>query len=287
MLEIFNYWQVNLTLAILLFVIMHQNYRIVGQRVKGTSNMAVITGIIGSVVFILLIPFFELKFPSDWRIYALLLLSNVFYVGQDLLKFKSYKYLDISVISILFQISKVFFIIYGLLFFKETLTFYEMIGIGLILFGSGMVSFRRSKFEINKHSWLVIGSALAFATAMSIDVGISKQFNLPFYLLMIYFIPASAIFIGGRKNIKMIKRDFIGTERNWYYLIIAGITSAFGMLFYLLALRQGQVSIVAPISSLTVLLNVFAGYIFLKERDNLGKRVLAAVIAIIGVILLV
>jgi len=59
------------------------------------------------------------------------------------------------------------------------------------------------------------------------------------------------------------------------------------MLFYLLALRQGKVSVVAPLSSVTVLLNVLAGYIFLKEKDDLGKRLIAAMLVIAGVFLLV
>jgi uncharacterized membrane protein len=58
------------------------------------------------------------------------------------------------------------------------------------------------------------------------------------------------------------------------------------MLFYLLALRQGQVSIVAPLSSVTVLLNVLAGYIFLKERKDPLKRIFAAVLVVVGVFLL-
>jgi len=287
MLQIFQYWQVNLVLAIVFFVVMHQKYRQLGQKVKDTSNMAVITGLIGSIIFICLFPFFELKFPSDWRVYALLLLSNMFYVGQDLLKFKSYKYLDVSVLTIAFQVSKIFFIAYGLLLFKEQLSFYKWVGIIFILGGVFLVSFKREKFKINKRVWLVLGAALCFSTAMVIDVGISRQFSLPFYLLMIYVIPATAIFIGKRKTFSMVKKDFVIAKQSPKLFLMAGTTSAFGMLFYLLALRQGQVSIVAPLSSVTVLLNVLAGYIFLKERDDLIKRIIASILVIIGVFLLV
>jgi uncharacterized membrane protein len=85
----------------------------------------------------------------------------------------------------------------------------------------------------------------------------------------------------------MVKKDFFVSKESSKYFLTAGITSAFGMLFYLLALRQGQVSIVAPLSSITVLLNVFAGYIFLKERQDPVKRTIAAILIIIGVFLLV
>jgi len=37
----------------------------------------------------------------------------------------------------------------------------------------------------------------------------------------------------------------------------------------------------------TVLINVFAGYIFLKEKDDLSKRIIAAILVIVGIFLLV
>jgi drug/metabolite transporter (DMT)-like permease len=287
MLEIFQYWQTNLALAIVLFVIMHQNYRILGQKVNDTSNLAVITGAIGSVIFILLIPFFKFTLPDDWRVYGLLLLSTVFYTMQDLLKFKSYKYLDVSVLTIVFQVSKIFFIAYGLLFFKERLTVYEWVGIICILGGIFLVTFKKKTFKLNKRVWLVVGAALAFSTAMTVDVGISRQFNVAFYLLMIYAIPAMAIFISKKKTFSIVKNDFFIFKGSVKVFLVAGVTSALGMLFYLLALRQGQVSIVAPLSSITVLLNVLAGYIFLKEKKDPLKRIFAAALVIGGVFLLV
>jgi len=60
----------------------------------------------------------------------------------------------------------------------------------------------------------------------------------------------------------------------------------FTALFYLLALRQGKVSVVAPLSSVTVLPNVLAGYIFLKEKIT-GKRIIAFILAMISLMLFV
>ena len=110
MFEIFQYWQVNLVIAVCFFVVMQQCYRLLAQVVKDIDSIPIIIGMIGSVVFILLMPFFEMKFSTDWRVYGLLFLANIFYVIQDLLKARSYKHLNISISSVLFQSSKIFLI---------------------------------------------------------------------------------------------------------------------------------------------------------------------------------
>ena len=287
MFEIFQYWQVNLVLAIVLFVVMYPYYRLAAKEFERPSDIPIIFGVIGSVIFLALMPFFDFHFPTDWRVWALLLSSNLLYACQDVLKSKGFKYLDVSVVSIFSQSSKVFMILFGIIIFREHLTTLEALGVLFIMAGSALVVFKKNKFHINKYIWFIIGSSLFFAMAMIIDVGVSGQFNLAFYLLMIYLLPALFIFIGGRRKIVDIKKGFLRNKNSRKFTAIAGVASAIGMLFYLLALRQGQVSIVAPLSSTTVLLNVIAGYVFLKERNDLLKRLIAAVLVIIGIFLLV
>jgi drug/metabolite transporter (DMT)-like permease len=287
MFEIFQYWQVNLVIAIALFVVMYPHYRLAAKEFERPSDIPIIFGVIGSIIFLVLIPFFDFYFPTDWRVWALLLSSNILYACQDVLKSKGFKYLDVSVVSIFSQSSKIFLILFGIIIFSERLTTLEIFGIACIMVGSALVVFKKNKFHINKYIWFIIGSSLFFAMAMTIDVGVSGQFNLAFYLLAIYFLPALFIFIGGRRKMADIKKGFLRNQNSKMFTIIAGVASAVGMLFYLLALRQGQVSVVAPLSSITVLLNVLAGHIFLKERDDLIKRIIAAILVIIGVFLLV
>ena len=287
MLQIFQYWQVNLVLAVILFVALYQFYRLLAKGSKRSANIPVIVGLLGSIIFLLLIPFFNMKFPSIWYVWILLLLSNFLYVGNDLLKFIGFKKLDVSVVSIFSQLAKVFMIILGVIIFREQLTLIEIIGIVLIMFGSSLVSFKKNKFKINKYIWAIIGASLFFALAMTIDVGISAQFNLAFYFFVLYLVPSILISIGMKIKLVDLKKEFFRTKNTPKFFIVASLCSSIGMLFYLLALRQGQVSIVAPLSSVTVLLNVLAGYIFLKERDDLTKRIIASILVIVGVFLLV
>jgi drug/metabolite transporter (DMT)-like permease len=287
MLEIFNYWQVNLVLTIIFSVIFNQYYRKVAKDSKDIVSTFVLITLILCATFLIFVPFFEFKIATNSVVYGWLLFSIFFYVINDRTKASGFQNLDVAVVSVLTQLSKVFLIFYGVFLFAEKMTTQHIIGAILILAGSVMVVYKKGSWKISKYIWFLVVGAFAFATAMSIDIKISEEFSLPIYLFLVFFLPMIIIYIIEKKNFKLLLNDFNVNQKRRKYFFITGVSFALASMFYLLALRQGQVSIVAPISSLTVLLNVFAGYIFLKERDDLGKRVLAAVIAIIGVILLV
>lgn len=287
MLEIFQYWQVNLVLAIILFVVLYQFYRLLAKESNNSANIPVIVGYIGSIIFIFLMPFFGIKFVTSWHIWALLFLSTLFYAVHDVLKSVGFKKLDVSVVAVFSQLAKVFMIVLGVVIFREKLTQIELFGIILVVLGSALISFKKNKFKINKYIWAIIVASLFFAFAMIIDVGISTQFNLAFYFFILYLIPSILISISMKIKFIDLKKEFFRTKNTPNLFIFASLCSSIGMLLYLLSLRQGQVSIVAPLSSVTVLLNVLAGYIFLKERDDLVKRIIASILVIVGIFLLV
>lgn len=58
------------------------------------------------------------------------------------------------------------------------------------------------------------------------------------------------------------------------------------MWYNLRTYQLGNVTIVAPLSALTVMLNVIVGYLFLRERDNLLKKIIAAILIIISIVLI-
>ena len=58
------------------------------------------------------------------------------------------------------------------------------------------------------------------------------------------------------------------------------------MVSLLKAYQLGQVTTVAPLAALSVLVNVIVGYIFLKERESLAKKIIAAILIVVAIILI-
>ena len=56
------------------------------------------------------------------------------------------------------------------------------------------------------------------------------------------------------------------------------------MITKLKAYQLGEVILVATISSLSVILNIVCSYFLLKERNDLLKKIIAAILIMIGII---
>lgn len=52
------------------------------------------------------------------------------------------------------------------------------------------------------------------------------------------------------------------------------------------AYQLGNVTVIAPLCALTVILNVIVGYLFLNEKDNLLRKIISEILIIISIILI-
>lgn len=73
---------------------------------------------------------------------------------------------------------------------------------------------------------------------------------------------------------------------NWITILITGVCCGLTLIVQLRAYQLGEATSVAPLCALTVIGNVLVGYIFLKERNNIFKKVIAAILVIISVFLI-
>ena len=86
-----------------------------------------------------------------------------------------------------------------------------------------------------------------------------------------------------KEKISLLKE---GKNGNKEAMIITSITWGLSIFSQLRAYQLGNVTTIAPLCALTVILNVLVGYVFLKEKDNLLKKIVAAIFVIISVILI-
>ena len=98
-----------------------------------------------SIVFI---PFFKFQFPDNLRTYILLGISCIFYAIADRVNTTARRGLEVSVYSILGQLSTVFVIAWGIIFFKEAIVIKKIIGALLIIFGNIAVLYKKGKFVL-------------------------------------------------------------------------------------------------------------------------------------------
>lgn len=235
---------------------------------------------IAGMSILILAPVFKHDFPVEPRYWLLLVVACVFYALNDRLQTTARKHLPVSTYSIVNQFTNVFLILIGILVFEEPIVAVKLLGGGLILLANILLIYKQGAVKVDKYIWITILATLAFSIAISVDIGISKQFNLPFYIMLTLAIPAFMAFFGEGIKKKELVDEYKSGPKNWYF--VAGKSWGLAILFSFRSFRFGDVTTVVPLQATAVLLNVLAAYIFLHERDNKLKKIVAALLVIAG-----
>ena len=175
-------------------------------------------------------------------------------------------------------------ILFGLIFFKEPFIITKILGALIIVFSNILIFFEKSQKKLNKFVILGILSNIIFSFALFLEINLSSHFNLAFYVSLTLIIPAVILIIFEKIKFKNLVNEF--KSSNKYSVLIAGLCWGLMSLVELKAYQLKDVTTVAPLCALAVIGNVFVGYTFLKEKNNLSKKLIAACLIIIGVILI-
>lgn len=279
-----NTWWFNLIIYLISYVIFTQAFKVVTKTSRKDGALTILLQFLGGVISLLFVPLFKLQFPSDIRTYIFLGLACIFYAITDRISTPARRGLEVSTFSILGQLSTVFLITWGILFFKEPIVLKKIIGSILILSGNIFVLYKKGKFEINKYVIFSLLASLSLSIGLSIDVGISDQFNIPFYVATTLIVPSMLILLIDKVKVRDVIDEFkLGNRK---FILLVGLTWSILIISMLRSYQYGEVTTVAPLASVTTILNVFVAYFLLKEKDSLLRKVLAAIIVIVGIVLI-
>lgn len=282
--ELVNNWLLYVILYLIMITLFTQFYKQATKKIQKTGALTVLIQIIGGLIAFILCLFFEIRFPTDIKIYILLGISIICYTIKDRLDTKVLSGIEASTFNILQQLSTTFMILAGLIIFKEEFILAKFIGAMLIIFSNILVFYQKGKIQFNQYVLLGIISNLVFTIALFLDVNISEHFNLPMYVSITLIVPAILIMIFERIKPSEIKDEFVNGNKK--AILITAITWPIAIITQLRAYQLGNVTIVAPLCALSVMLNVLVGYLFLKEKDNLWRKIISAILIIISIILI-
>lgn len=269
---------------VLLNVGFTQFYKINTKYSKDGGALTVLLQLLGGIVSICLCPIFGFKVPTDWKVYFFLIVACIFYAISDRVNTTVRGGIEASTFSIIQQLSTVFMVLAGLFFFKEALVWKKIIGAALIVFGNILTFYTKGSGKFNKYVVMGILANIAYTIGLFLDVNLSGYFNLALYVTLTLLISPLFLMAAERIGPARIMEEFrIGNKKA---LIATGFCWGVMLVFQLKAYQLGDVTSVAPICALTILGNVVAGFIFLKEKNNLPRKLVAAILIIISVILI-
>lgn len=281
---ILNNWLICVLLYIVFATIFTQYYKVATKSLTKAGALTTVLQFTAGLTSLLLCPLFEFKFPTDITVYILLGVSVIFYAMSDRLNTTVRSGIEASTYSMIHQLSTTFMIFAGLIFFREEFILTKFIGAMLIIFSNVLVFYKKGKFEFNRYVLLAVLANIIFTVALFTDVNISDNFNLPFYVALTLIIPAILIMIVERIKPSEMKNEIVNGNKK--AILITGLSWGIMIVVQLRAYQLGNVSVVAPLCALTVITNVIIGYLFLKEKESLLKKLIAAILIIISIILI-
>ena len=126
-------WILFVFIYIVLAVAFTQFYKIVTKTSKSAGTLTVLLQFLAGISALLMCPFFKFSFPTDYKVYLLLGIACIFYAISDRVNTTVRSGIEAWTFSIIKQLSTVFMILAGLLFFKEKFVYKKIIAAILII----------------------------------------------------------------------------------------------------------------------------------------------------------
>lgn len=276
-------WQFYLIGYFVCSVFFNQLYKLVVNNCKKDGAVTIIIQSVAGISALLLMPFFPFIFPTDWRVYLFLGIACIFYAINDRIQTTVRKNMQVSSFVVAGQLSSVFLIIFGLTIFREPFSWFKIFGAILILGANIILRSSKAKIKLDKYFWLATLARLSYAIAISIDVGISKGFNLPFYIMLTLIIPTLIIKTIEKIQIKEIVREF--NQGNKKYILLTGFIWSLLILFVIKAYQLASFTLITPLAATSILMNVLVASIFFSEKGNIVKKIISSLLVVTGVFL--
>lgn len=262
-----------------------QGFKSVNREMKNASALTILLEFFTAIFALILSPFFAFKLPSDRTVYLIVGIVTIIYAVTDRLNIEARYGLAPSTFSMLKQLSTVFLVIFGFIFLKEDFVIKRVFGIILIIASNFLLSLNKSgKFEFNKYFIMSVISNFLFAVAMFINVNIAKNFNIGIYTVFTVLIPAFIIKVFSKLSIKDLKNEFNLYNKKKFLLV--SFSWCIMLISSVKAYEYGDVSVVAPLLTLTIIFNTIYEYFIDKDKKTLYYKLFISLLTILGVILI-
>ncbi len=244
--------------------------------VRKIGRIATLTwvGIFGTVV---LFPFVK---DDLWIIFNINNLYFLFFLAllhilSALLLFSAFKHGKLSVVETVMVAELPLTIFWGMLFFKEVLTFEQFLIVGSILGGIVLASLQKQKSKIKQifssQHWVEKGVFLAMGAVLVISLinyftATNARLTTPYLAIwfpwFVFTIFSLAFLIMKRD----VKRAFHNLQKNWIPILLMCIANCIAWISFSIASTKINFSLLSAISLCYPMIAIFLGVVINKEK---------------------
>lgn len=236
-----------------------------------------------------LLPFFGVQATLNRESIFLTLLVGLLYTFTSGAYYLAMKHLEASRLTILVSLDAVIIQLAAFFLLGEPLTLGKILAVLLIFLAIILITLSPETFRLalNRYDLLALANATVYSLNTLIDKYLLTHYYSPLtYQVPNYLLPGLFLFLlfpRGRQTARL----FFQPRKRRVTLLLAATTLFFTFLAVFSAYQQGgEASRILPILGTQTLLVVILGAIFLKERGNLARKLLASLLAIAGIFLM-
>jgi drug/metabolite transporter (DMT)-like permease len=279
-------WQILLTISIFTgaFAAILQKLLVKNEDSDPIASSIVFQVVTGVVIGVFAFTQGFKSFDIKPILFNLIAMAFLYGIGNAFL-FQAFKYSEASKVSVLFASRALWSIIAAIFFLSEVFNATQAFGTLLIISSIVIISGSSLKFKFDRGEISALLAAISFGLAFVNDAFIVRNLDVPTYLTLAFIIPGLLVGLLFPKSLKNIPQ-FLKPAK-LARLILLGIIYGISAITIFLAYQKGNnAAQIAPLQQTTTILTVILAIIFLRESSNILKKIAAAVISAIGIILL-
>ncbi len=236
------------------------------------------------VILSLLLPFFQ-PFLLQGNLFSLFWLSlacGIFGAGYFISYFVAQRHVEAGVSTLVNNIYTPITILLATLFLNEKLTTIQIFGTIFLLVGMVIVSkkHRIGKLKFDKYFMLVVFSGVFMGILLTAERALQKITGFTAGTMLSWW--ATCLFLGILTLITKNKNTH--TQKD---IAVTGVLRFFQSLSWvILIFMVGNLSLVSSITTFKVVIVFIAAAIFLKEREDLPRKILGSLVALVGLLLM-
>ncbi len=278
-------WQILLTISVFTYSISVLLQRVLLKKDKSDPiAYSIVFQLLTGVLIGIYALFNGFTTPNLIPLIPNLILMTILYGAGNVFIFSALKMIDASEFTIVFASRALWTIVGAIIFLKESFSTQQVLGTILIILSVFLVSWKKQKFSLNKGFIFSVLAAVSFGLAFTNDAFIVNNFDVPSYLTIAFIIPSLAVWAVYPKSTGKMKPLF--EKETLLKLGLLGVFYAISAITIFLAYQVGKnASQIAPLNQTATIVTVVLSVVFLKEKTDLLRKLLGAIISFAGVVL--
>jgi drug/metabolite transporter (DMT)-like permease len=202
--------------------------------------------------------------------------------------FKALQSVEVSRFSVIYSLRAVVTIIAATLFLDEKLTLVQLIGALLILSAIIFLNTKSIKglFKFSRGEVYALLASISFGVATVSDKYLLDWFDYVPYLFIDFLVPGLILFLARPKSVpesvELLKQK-LGPK----IFLFATLYAIAAISFFAALTQADNASLVSGVGQIGTIVTVLMGIFILKERKEMTKKLIAASLSFIGLILLI